>query len=677
MTAKMAFLKKNSIILSISSIILLIFASSVTAFYSHLEAVKNQQIKDAILEIRGTLDYIWTDVIHADVGFRGYALIQDKGFLVPFEGAYMRHEQTLDSLASRLLKQGYSENKLMAENKKAVEDYMNLTKDMVELIRQGRSEEAMRIFQGDPGLAVWITYDKFNQDATAHINQLQADAQQRYSTAQRYTTIVQAALLLIGVPILTLVIFQLRRNDKVRQRLLNRLEDSNHRFVYNDGCTHNDQEAEQIIDRLTNNLEKVANFIRNLGAERSEWNELDANQRKRNEDTLVGELLKMEEKLKQIRQDDEQRLWSTEGEGKIAEIARTFQTDVIALGDRLLAYIIKYVEVNQGGLFIINDNNADNQYLEMVACYAYDKKKHEEKTIKPGQGLIGQAFIEQKTIRLKRIPEDYVRITSGLGETTPSYLVIVPLKFNEQVLGVLEIAAFHELSDFKINFLEQVGEIIASSISVVRTSQHTKLLLEDSKQQAEEMQAQEEEMRQNMEELQATQEAALRDQGKTQAIFDRATDGIVMLTDQGQIEMFNPAAEAIFGYSADEMQHYFFEELLVPQSNRQEDSQLEATLTVGEMQTVEARRKNGEVFLAELRMQESQVGDQRMLIGIIRDLTQDERQKANEEVMRTRIKEIEEKAYERLTKLRKKFKDQLAERDQLIEELRAKPSSNS
>ncbi len=95
------------------------------------------------------------------------------------------------------------------------------------------------------------------------------------------------------------------------------------------------------------------------------------------------------------------------------------------------------------------------------------------------------------------------------------------------------------------------------------------------------------------------------------------------------------------------------------------------------MQTVEAQRKNGEVFSAELRMQESQVGNQRVLIGIIRDLTQDERQKANENLMRDRIQEIEQKAYERLTKLREKFKGQLAERDQQIEELKAGSSPDS
>jgi len=355
----------------------------------------------------------------------------------------------------------------------------------------------------------------FASSFTAFYSRMGA-AQQRYDTIQLYTAIVQGMLLLIGIPILVLVIFRLQRDEKKRHQLLAQLDNSNREFVYNDGQALNNQEATQISKRLTQNLEKVVNFIRNLGEEESEWAELDDKQKELNKNTLVGELLKMQEKLAQIKQEDNLRLWATEGEGKVAEITRTHQTNLTALGDQLLAYIVKYVEANQGGLFIVNDTDVSDQHLEMVACYAYDKKKHEERIIKPGQGLIGQTFIEQKTIRLKNIPENYVRITSGLGETTPSYLVVIPLRFNEQVLGVLEIAAFHELSDFKIEFLEQVGEIIASSISVVRTSQHTKLLLEESKQQAEEMRAQEEEMRQNMEELQATQEQQQRLQQELQ-----------------------------------------------------------------------------------------------------------------------------------------------------------------
>ncbi|WKN40665.1 PAS domain S-box protein [Tunicatimonas pelagia] len=668
MAKKGNFLRRNSISLFIGFIILLILASSTTAFYSRLGAAQHQEKKDALLKVRETLDRIWSHITRADMGFRGYALIQEERYLGPYKGALEKHEQDLDSLSYYLLQQDYPEERLMADNEKAIKDYISLVGEMIDLTRQGRKEEALSILAGNPRYNIWLIYNAFNTDAIDYISQLQIDAQQQYDTVQRYTTIVQAALLIIGIPILVLVILRLTREGRVRRQLLGQLDNSNREFVYNDGHARSGEEAEQIIGYLTQNLEKVTSFIRNLGSGQSEWTELSNTQRELNENTLVGELLKMQEKLDQIKQEDELRLWATEGEGKVAEIARTHQTDLSTLGDELLAYIVRYASANQGGLFIASEETS-NPHLEMVACYAYDTKKYEEKIIKPGQGLLGQAFVEQKTIRLTQIPENYVRITSGLGEATPSYLVIIPLKFNEEVLGVLEIASFQELSTFKVDFLEKISEIVASSISVVRTTQRTHGLLEESKQQAEELQAQEEEMRQNMEELQATQEAAHRDQEKVQAIFDSASDGIIVLTDQEHVEMFNPAAEEMFGYSADEVQNQSFDKLLASPADKNVGTQSDTALIVGELQTVEARRKNGDVFLAELKMQESEVGKQRMFIGVIRDLTQDERQRTNEELMRSRIKEVEQKAYDRLVKLREKFKGEIAERDRQIEVL--------
>jgi PAS domain S-box-containing protein len=114
--------------------------------------------------------------------------------------------------------------------------------------------------------------------------------------------------------------------------------------------------------------------------------------------------------------------------------------------------------------------------------------------------------MERRTIFLKEVPQDYVSITSGLGGANPSSLLIVPLRVNDQIEGVLEIASFKEYKDHEIGFVEQVGEIIASTISNERINYKTRKLLEESQQHAEELRAQEEEMRQNMEEMQATQE---------------------------------------------------------------------------------------------------------------------------------------------------------------------------
>lgn len=223
---------------------------------------------------------------------------------------------------------------------------------------------------------------------------------------------------------------------------------------------------------------------------------------------LRDNLKKNKEEEEKRRNEDQLRNWLAEGLATFGDILRKDTDNIEELSYNLISNLVKYIKANQGALFIINNENEADKHLEMTACYAYERRKFADKRVEWGEGLIGAAILEQESIYLTDVPESYVHITSGLGEATPSCLLLVPLKFNNEVYGVIEIGAFHNIEKYIIDFVEKVAESVASTISNVKVNTRTSKLLKESQLQAETLASQEEQMRQNMEELQATQEEA-------------------------------------------------------------------------------------------------------------------------------------------------------------------------
>jgi len=277
------------------------------------------------------------------------------------------------------------------------------------------------------------------------------------------------------------------------------------------------------VNVLTNNQQSTAIFASKIGM--GEFNEeLSLLSDK---DMLGNALIKMKDNLvkakemeQKRKEEDKHRQWTAEGLAKFAEILRQNNDNMQRLGDEIIKELVRYVGAVQGGLFIINDNDKNNIVLDLVSAYAYDRKKYMEKKIPLGEGLIGTCAIEKLPIYMTDIPDDYVEITSGLGQANPRNILLVPLKIEEDVFGVIELASFDILEPYKVEFIEKLTESIASTLNSVKINIVTAQLLEQSQQQSEELSAQEEEMRQNLEEMQATQEEAQRREEELGGVID-------------------------------------------------------------------------------------------------------------------------------------------------------------
>lgn len=256
------------------------------------------------------------------------------------------------------------------------------------------------------------------------------------------------------------------------------------------------------LNEETKRVERLSSFIESVSTGNYSI-EIDST------DELSNKLISMRDTLRSNAEEDQRRNWATSGLAQIGEILRS-SDNTKELYDNIIKFVVKYVKCNQGGLFLLNDDNEQDHYLELVSCYAFERKKFIEKRVDLGQGLVGQCYLEGARIHLIKIPDSYVHITSGLGGTNPSSLLVIPMKVNDKSYGVIELASFQQYAEHEIVLVEKFAESIAAAVSSVKINESTRILLEKTQQQAEEMRSQEEEMRQNMEELSATQEEMLR-----------------------------------------------------------------------------------------------------------------------------------------------------------------------
>ncbi|MCC5655658.1 HAMP domain-containing protein [Nostoc sp. XA010] len=149
----------------------------------------------------------------------------------------------------------------------------------------------------------------------------------------------------------------------------------------------------------------------------------------------------------------------------------------------------------QHGVFFLMESGENIPYLKLISSYAYRERRHLANRFHLGEGLVGQCALEKERILLTDVPTDYVRIASGLGESSPLNAVVLPVLFEGQVTAVIELASFRRFSEIHLTFFDQLTESIAIVLNTIAASMRTEELLKQSQSLAEELQTQQNELR--------------------------------------------------------------------------------------------------------------------------------------------------------------------------------------
>jgi CHASE3 domain sensor protein len=500
-------LKRQGVKGALYLIIFLILIDTVFTYRYKLALNQNIEIQkqlDAIADNKGT---IISNLNNIDMSLRGYLLVHNEAFLDTYEKIKGQSRPTMRFLDKQLPTIGIPAATLNDMNK-MLDGYFALMDEVIVLSKAGGMEDALKIIKEDHGTAVWQTYMKLSAVVDPVVEEQKTAAQSRYAGLLNLNIIFQSVLFLIGIPTLVYTIINLSRSDAKRISLFRELDKQNRVLIFDSNQTTDLQDEDKVIGDIIGNLNKAATFIKNIsqGNYDVKWDGFSSAASEMNKHNISGELLHMREEMKKKRDEGIRQQWVSEGLNKVAQIVRDHQTNFESLCEKTVAFIVKYLQAQQAGLFVLNDEDESDPHISLVCCYAFDKKKFVEKRVEIGDGILGQAFLEGYPVYLTDVPDDYVRITSGLGESNPRCITIYPMRHNDTVVALIEIASFNPNDQYALDFLGDACKTIAASIIAIQSNVKTKLLLEKSQQQAEEMRAQEEEMRQNMEELEATQE---------------------------------------------------------------------------------------------------------------------------------------------------------------------------
>jgi len=503
-------IKQNFITFSLTLLIVLIVFSTGLTIYNRHVMVENYAIQKETEEAKRRWTNIFDDFLRRmDMGLRGYALTKNEGVLGPYYTAIDGLKSNLDRIDTLMAEQKLdSIREQFAGIRVKIEDFVDYSKEMKVKVDIDSIKDFVAMLNKDKGSDLWKEYSPIYSKVMSVENKIVEKAQQDYQQAQNRNIIVQVILILIGVPTLLGLIIRLRKDARDRKELLTEFEKNNRKYMFDPGTPLEDDNPKVIIESSIHNLKKASAFIKDIsnGNYAVMWEGLVSQNAELNQENLSGELIKMRDQMKRVKEEDERRLWTTEGLAKFADVARNNQDNIQNLSNEVVKFLTKYLNAQQGSLFVLQDDDEGDKYLELTACYAFDKKKFIQKRVEIGTGLVGQAYLEGTTNMLTQIPNGYISITSGLGDATPTCLIIVAMKYNEQVEAIFELAGFKKYEEHEVLFLEKAGEVIASSIYSTKTNEKTTRLLQESQEQAETLKAQEEELRQNMEELQATQE---------------------------------------------------------------------------------------------------------------------------------------------------------------------------
>jgi CheY-like chemotaxis protein/CHASE3 domain sensor protein len=433
-------------------IIILMIIVSLFSYFSFLSMQKNSNfIVDDTVPIIKAAQNLLQDLINQETGIRGYLISEDKKFLEPYNQGVQNLKEDLAKItayanANSIILTGLIENKAIPK----INTIESFYQSQINLVENGKVDEARpRINNGKQNMDEFRSINAEIINEVSKITNTSQSAANSASVLSRFIIVFGIIMSIIAGIVSVIMYKRSAKADKLMRENAENLEQQNEEII------SQQLEQETILQKLT---ELVA--------------------------------------------DNEQQYWLKNQFARITGLSQGV-VNLEKMVSMLISEIAKLVEAGQGVFYVRDSNKKSPQFGEFVllGSYAYTERKNISSSFRVGQGLVGQSVLEKKTILLTNVPSDYIHIQSGLGESKPLTLLILPIVFEEEVIAVIELASFQMFTKVQQDLLEQISAALGVIIDSVTSRQRTEQLLQESQVLAEELQSQQEELRTSNEEL--------------------------------------------------------------------------------------------------------------------------------------------------------------------------------
>lgn len=391
------FFRQHLIRIAIGVICFLILLSASLSYY-------NDKVMSQALVLKGQSNFalreverVYQNIQMMDISGRGYALVRQPEYL--FWTVKMARDQNtriFNNLDSIFAAQGFTNPERYEEVKVGLDKYTSMFEQMVTHLDHNEDSLYLDLLKKDLGRFFWEVFNPFSGSANAYEVKINEDAQRSYEQASLRNNIVQLLLIFVGIPTMIFLVYRLARDERERRALLLNVAENNNKYLFNDG-QQVDSDAKTILDQLIVELQHAATFVNEISARNydAKWEGLNDSNLKFNELTLAGRLMSMRDEMKRGKEEDNKRIWSNEGLSELSQLIRKYQNEPEELTFRALTFLVKYMKSQQGSMFVLDHDEAEEPYLKLSACYAFERKKFITKRIDIGQGIVGQVYLKR------------------------------------------------------------------------------------------------------------------------------------------------------------------------------------------------------------------------------------------------------------------------------------------